>query len=238
MFCLNLESVKSISFNLLWLTDKTTTTIAPWYINQLENNWNCFSLWDQLPLLYFQTVSVVKYKSCDMTWLVTSHWVYLRGVSLGWCWSPVSPSALHPGTFDDFLRSWKMVELASQDTVSIDQSLDTDESILKLSQAVKSDLGFGCIGLTHKRSVQRDSWTLLYIHLENTVTSQLRSLWDCPRYVPYMIKYRNCVTSVIRSLLLSSTSTGVLNSEVMLSKYTNAENLQSSSVNVVAIKVL
>ena len=70
---------------------------------------------------------------------------------------PVSPSALHPGTFDDFLRSWKKVELASQDTVLSDQCLDTDESILKLSQAVKSDLGFGCIGLTHKRSVHRET---------------------------------------------------------------------------------
>ena len=104
-------------------------------------------------------------------WLVTSHRVCLHGVSLAgdiaqgvspWCLrgmmlSPFSPSALHPGTFDDFLRSWKVVELASQDTVCIDQALDTDESILKLSQAVKCDLGFGCIGLTHKRLVHTDS---------------------------------------------------------------------------------
>ena len=71
---------------------------------------------------------------------------------------------LPPAVFEEFYRCWRNVNLTMQAHFSTNRMpLDADETVLKLSEVIRCDLGTGRLGLTQKRLPQLTNNNIIII---------------------------------------------------------------------------
>jgi len=158
--------------------DKTTTTIAPWHINQSEDNWNSFWLWDQLTI----------HKHCQLWSINHVTWLgWWHGVSLGWRWSLslLQPSILAPlMTSCAVGRRWSWRHRTQSWVTSVWTQMRAYWNCLRPSSLILALAALG--SLTRGRFTERQlnltlhtSWK--YSHLTVKVTlglTQICSIYD------------------------------------------------------------